>query len=109
MTNENTQNLAEKIAALLHENEKAGGDELLRASLEKINRRLDKIEIQLNQTNPKSQMTTAKSRHTSQERFKSLEDLADEIIAGLQGEKACPYEPTAKPCDNCAMCNSRGF
>jgi len=109
MTNGNTQNLAERIAALLEENER-GSDEALRASLEKINLRLDKIEAQIasQNSNPQSQIPNPKSFHVSQERFKSLEELADEIIASLE-EKACPYEPTAKPCDHCAMCSSRGF
>jgi len=109
MNNFNTQNLAEKIAALLSENGKDSGDDFLRASLEKINQRLDRIESQFEQSNPKPKIQNPKPIHISQERFKSLEEIADEIINGLQTEKPCPYEPTAKPCDNCAMCNSRGF
>ena len=108
--NGNTQNLAARIAQLLQENEK-GSDELLRASLEKINQRLDQIEnqIALRNSNPQSAIPNPKSFHVSQEKFSSLEELADEITAGMQDEKACPYEPTGKPCDHCAMCNSRGF
>ena len=105
----NTQNLAEQIARLLQENEKGSNDDFLRASLEKINQRLDKIESQFQVPNPKSQVSSPKPIHVSQEKFMSLEELADEIIADLQGEKPCPYEPTAKPCDHCSMCNSRGF
>ena len=110
MTNENTQNLASRIAQLLQENEKESGD-LLRASLEKINQRLDQIEnqIALQNSNPKSAIPNPKSSHVSQEKFSSLEELADDIIAGLENEKACPYEPTGKPCDHCSMCSSRGF
>jgi hypothetical protein len=109
MTNGNTQNLAERIAQLLQENERQG-DDFLRASLEKINQRLDGIEAQLHQApNHESQVPSPKPIHFSQEKFKSLEEIADEIIANLEGEKPCPYEPTAKPCDHCAMCNSRGF
>jgi Arc/MetJ-type ribon-helix-helix transcriptional regulator len=107
--NANTQNLAERIARLLQENEKGSTDDFLRSSLEKINQRLDKIETQISTQNPKSQIPNPKSIHASQEKFTSLEELADEIIANLQNEKACPYEPTGKPCDHCAMCNSRGF
>jgi len=107
--NANTQNLAERIAQLLQENEKGSTDDFLRASLEKINQRLDKIESQFADSNPKSQIPNPKSVHASQEKFTSLEELADEIIANLQSEKACPYEPAGKPCDHCAMCNSRGF
>lgn len=45
--------------------------------------------------------------HPSQQQF--IELLADQIIAGMTKEKPCPYEPDAKPCDHCSMCNSRGF
>lgn len=110
MENGNTQKLAEQIALLLQENEK-NSDAFLRASLEKINARLDKIETQISaqNSNPPVPVSIPKSLHVSQEKFKSLEELADEIIASMQGEKACPYEPTGKPCDHCSMCNSRGF
>lgn len=110
MENGNTQKLAEQIAQLLQENEK-GSDDFLRLSLEKINQRLDKIESQITLQSPnlKSQISNFKSPHASQEKFTGLEEIADEIIANLQNEKACPYEPTGKPCDHCAMCSSRGF
>jgi hypothetical protein len=109
MINGNTQNLAERIAQLLQENEKGSDRDLLRASLEKINARLDSIESLLETRNPKPEVQNPKPTHFSQEKFKSLEEVADEIIASLENEKACPYEPTAKPCDHCAMCSSRGF
>jgi len=109
MTNGNAQNLAERIALLLQENEKGNRDDFLRASLEKINQRLDKIESRLDSRDSTLKLQNSKSFHVSQEKFKSLEELADEIIASLDGEKPCPYEPTAKPCDHCAMCSSRGF
>lgn len=111
MTNGNTQNLAEKIALLLQENKKGSDRDFLRASLEKINARLDRIESQiaLQNSNPQSAIPNSKPIHFSQEKFKSLEEIADEIIADLENEKACPYEPAGKPCDHCAMCSSRGF
>lgn len=109
MENGNTQALAEKIALLLRENAKASDEDFLRSSLEKINQRLDKIESQFAQQNPQAQIPNHKSLHPSQEKFLTLEELADGIIGSLQNEKACPYEPTGKPCDNCSMCNSRGF
>lgn len=109
MENAHAQNLAQKIAALLEENEKQNGDDLLRSSLEKITQRLDKIESQLAQSNPQSAIPNPRPFHPSQEKFTNLEELADEIFDKLQTEKPCPYEPTAKPCDNCSMCNSRGF
>ncbi len=109
MENQNTLNLAEKIALLLQENEKGSVDVFLLSSLESINQRLDKIEFDLALQNPKSKIQSPKSLNPSQEKFSNLEELADEIINSMQNEKACPYEPAGKPCDHCAMCNSRGF
>lgn len=112
MDNEKTQNLAERIAALLQENEKQSGDVFLRSSLEKINQRLDGIESKIayqNSLNSSQTHSTYQPFHSSQEKFTNLEELADEIINNLPNEKACPFEPAGKPCDNCAMCNSRGF
>ncbi|MGC2238450.1 MAG: hypothetical protein WA584_20010 [Pyrinomonadaceae bacterium] len=110
MENEKAQKLAEKIALLLQENGKGSDDAaLLRASLEKINQRLDKIESQLTIQNPNSKLQTPNLNHPSQEKYNIAEIIADEIFAGIEKEKACPYEPTGKPCDHCAMCNSRGF
>jgi len=110
MENRDTQKLAEKIAILLQENEK-GSDGFLRESIENINQRLIRIESQIafQDSNSKSQILNPKSNHPSQEKFLNLEELADEIVENLQSEKACPYEPTGKPCDHCAMCSSRGF
>ena len=109
MENQNTQILAEKIARLLQNETQSANLQSLQSSLEKINQRLDKIESQIAFQNPKSQIPNPKLFHSSQEKFNNLEELADEVINGLQTEKACPYEPTGKPCDHCAMCNSRGF
>ncbi len=110
MENGNTQILAEKIARILQmETLKSEDFYSLQSSLEKINQRLDRIESQIALQNPKSQIPNRKSNHSSQEKFTNLEDLADEVINSSQTEKACPYEPTGKPCDHCAMCNSRGF
>ena len=109
MISENTQNLAARIAQLLQESEKGSDHDFLRTSLERINQRLDKIESQIKAPSSKSQVPNHKTIHSSQEKFKALEEIADEIIANLQDEKACPYEPTGKACDHCSMCNSRGF
>lgn len=110
MKDENTQKLAERIALLLQENEQGSDDtKYFRESLEKINRRLENIESYVNLQNPKTEISNPKSNHPSQERFLNVEAIADEIIENMKNEKACPYEPTGKPCDNCAMCNSRGF
>lgn len=109
MENQNTQNLAEKIARLLQSETQNSDLHSLRMSLEKINQRLDLIESRLSIQNPKSVMQNPVAFHSSQEKFTNLEELADETIINAQNEKACPYEPTGKPCDHCAMCNSRGF
>ncbi|MDQ3748432.1 MAG: hypothetical protein M3367_05350 [Acidobacteriota bacterium] len=109
MENENTQIIAEKIARLLQTETRNTDFYSLQSSLEKINQRLDCIESQIAIQNPKSQTLNPKSFHSSQEKFADLEELADEIIHSSQTEKACPYEPTGKPCDHCAMCSSRGF
>jgi poly-D-alanine transfer protein DltD len=110
MVNEQTQKLAERIALLLQENEKGSDDfSFVRTSLEKINERLDKIETQLSFENPKSKIQNLKLNHPSQEKFENLEELANQIANSLQNEKACAFEPNGKPCDHCAMCNSRGF
>lgn len=107
-----SKNLAERIAILLHENETEANDfSSLRSSVEKINERLSRIEIRLDSTtnNPQTAILNSQSLHSSQEKFLNLQEIADEIINNTQKEKACPYEPTGKPCDHCAMCNSRGF
>jgi hypothetical protein len=110
MVNEQTQKLAERIALLLQENEKGSDDfSFVRASLEKINERLDAIEFRLSDQNPKSKIQNLKSIHPSHERFLNLEEASGDIISSLQNEKACTFEPNGKPCDHCAMCSSRGF
>ncbi|MEZ5428410.1 MAG: hypothetical protein R2747_19225 [Pyrinomonadaceae bacterium] len=105
---DNTQQLAERIARLLQESEPSDAT-FLRQSLEKINQRLDAIENRLNSQNPKSEIQNPKSNHPSLDKFDVAEVIAERIIGNLENEKACPYEPTGKPCDHCSMCNSRGF
>ncbi len=112
MVNEETQKLAERIALLLRENEKGSDDfSFLRASLEKINARLDKIESQISSQNSNPQFTIGNSKlfHPSREKFALAESVAPEINQHSDIEKACPFEPSGKPCDYCAMCSSRGF
>jgi hypothetical protein len=98
--------LAEKIAKLIESEMKPADMASLFASIEKINRRLEKLE---NSANPQSQILNPKLNHPSLEKFDVSEAIADEIFAGIQKEKACTFEPNGKPCDHCAMCNSRGF
>ena len=111
MEQESTQKLAEKIALFLQQETNENGDNLLRASLEKINQRLETIESQIASSNSilPTYLQKQASVHSSQNQFTNLESLADEITNNIQNEKACPYEPTGKPCDHCAMCNSLGF
>ena len=100
------KNLADKIAKLIESETKTSDIALLFASIEKINRRLEKLETT---PSPQSAIRSPQSNHPSVEKFSVAEAIADEIFAGLHKEKACTFEPNGKPCDHCAMCNSRGF
>jgi hypothetical protein len=96
--------LAERIARLL-ENESQGDLAAVFASLEKINHRIDKLEAAL----VPLPATQAKELHPSQEKFAVMEAIADGVIESMKNEKACTFEPNARPCDHCSMCSSRGF
>lgn len=111
MEQDNVQKLAAQIVALLQNEEKPDDYAALRANLEKISERLTNIEekLEISSSHPSSFILHPSQSHPSQEKFQNLEELADKIINSFQNEKACPYEPTGKPCDHCAMCNSRGF
>jgi hypothetical protein len=107
MEKANAYSLAEKIAQIL-ENESPTVDlSSIQASIEKINVRLDNIESKLQPSVPTQ--TLSFKPHPSTERFSVIEAFADEIIANLNKEKACTFEPNGKPCDHCSMCSSRGF
>jgi hypothetical protein len=100
------ETLAEKIARLLESEGQAPDMARLFASIERLTHRLEKVEAALNtQTAP----SNPKTLHPSMDKLSVAEAIADEIFAGLQKEKACTFEPNGKPCDHCAMCNSRGF
>ena len=47
-------------------------------------------------------------QHPSQERF-GIGEAVSELVDFFEREKVCNVEPGGKPCDHCAMCNSRGF
>ena len=47
--------------------------------------------------------------HPSQEKFGVEEATISELVDFFQKENRCTLEPGGKPCDHCAMCNSRGF
>ena len=75
------------------------------AAIEKINHRLDKLESAGSQEESKPVFQP----HPSLEKYSVAEAIADSIFEGIAKEKACSFEPNGKPCDHCAMCNSRGF
>jgi hypothetical protein len=100
------KNLADKIAKLIESEMKPSDVSALFASLEKINRRLDKLE---RAAKPQSEIRDPQLSHPSLQKFSVAEAIADEIFAGLHKEKACTFEPNGRPCDHCSMCNSRGF
>ena len=105
MTNKTDHNLAEKIAKLIESEAKNSDVASLFASIEKLNRRLEKLES----LSPQSAIRNPQLNHPSLDKFDVAEAIADDIFAGLQKEKACTFEPNGKPCDHCSMCNSRGF
>jgi len=74
------------------------------AAIEKLNRRLDKME----QANPQTPMLSLQPPHPSLDKLNIAEAIADSIFGSQAKEKACTFEPS-KPCDHCSMCNSRGF
>lgn len=110
MSNQNTQNLAEKIAALLQNESQNNDFSTLQTSIEKINQRLDGIESKLNSKIVESQNSIKNStKHPSLEKYNIIEAIVDEVFENYQEEKACTFEPNGKPCDHCSMCNSHGF
>ncbi|HKR00912.1 MAG TPA: hypothetical protein VJT09_09575 [Pyrinomonadaceae bacterium] len=56
-----------------------------------------------------SGMYVPAAAHPSQERFAVEEAAVSELVDFFEGEKKCELEPGGKPCDHCAMCNTRGF
>lgn len=47
--------------------------------------------------------------HPSQEKFGVEEAAVSELVDYFEKEKVCEIEPGGKPCNHCAMCNTRGF
>ena len=97
-------NLAEKIAQVIASDSNRGALASIQKSLDAINERLDRLESSPSSSNFKSQISNIV--HPSQDKFAVAEAIVDSLFA--QKEKACTFEPT-KPCDQCSMCNSRGF
>lgn len=104
MQNENTSKLAEKIAKLIA-TESTGTDlASIQRSLDSINERLERLEAA-----PQAVVQITRSAHPSQDRFEIAEAIVDSLFDRSNIEKACTFEPNAKPCDHCSMCSSRGF
>ncbi|MEK7723814.1 MAG: hypothetical protein AAB336_05665 [Acidobacteriota bacterium] len=109
MSNKNTQTLMEKIALLLQEEKGSDDSTFLRESLTKINQRLDKIESQITSHNLQPQTPNPKFQHPSLEKMRIIEEVVEELFSSQQTQKLCTFEPHNKPCDNCSLCNTRGF
>lgn len=107
METRNTHSLAEKIARILEKESQITDLSLFLTNVEKINLRLDRIESKLLLL--AQSHTASLVSHPSTERFSVVEAFADEIVAILNKEKACTFEPNVRPCDHCSMCSSRGF
>jgi hypothetical protein len=108
MKNKNSQQLMEKIALLLRE-EESDDSAFIRESLANINQRLNKIESQISAQNPKSKIQNPKSVHPSMEKMRIIEEIVEELFSNQTEQKLCTFEPHNKPCDNCSLCNTRGF
>lgn len=79
-------------------------DILLR--LDEINSRIEKIE---NKVEEKliSGKNFSTGLHPSQQKIE-IPEIVEVFLPGTK-IKACTFEPNGKPCDNCALCNTRGF
>ena len=101
-----SKEVAEKVEQIVRSRVADSDTAVILAELQKINRRLDKLE---NISNSRSEISDMPQIHPSQERFEIAEAIADAIFKGVAKEKACTFEPNGKPCDHCSMCSSRGF
>lgn len=71
---------------------------------------LGRLPAMLGQDNPQSATLNPQTAdHPSQERFGIEEATVAELVEFFEKEKKCSVDPSGKPCDHCAMCNSRGF
>ena len=101
-----TETLAQKIAQILEAERPSADLSSIQASLDAINARLDKLEV--DRTTSPSALRIPQSSHASLDKFAIAEAIADQIFTAKGAEKACTFEPS-KPCDHCSMCSSRGF
>ncbi len=71
---------------------------------------LGRLPAMLGLDNPQSAILNPQTvDHPSQERFGIEEATVAELVEFFEKEKKCSVDPSGKPCDHCAMCNSRGF
>jgi len=104
--NNREASLAEKISKLIESESKGPDVAALFATIERIERRLDKLELERACVEPTA---PAAQDHPSLDRFAIAEAVADAIFESQSREKTCTFEPNGRPCDHCAMCSSRGF
>jgi hypothetical protein len=105
MKTDPTKALAERIAKVIESESQNPELASIFAALEKINHRLDKLELGPVNLVPE---IADKGNHASLDKFNVAEAIADRIFSHYKKEKACQFEP-GRPCDHCSMCNSRGF
>lgn len=107
--------MAENVASRVIEEMQSTTDADLRAiteTLKEVQQKLDKIEKRLTDPRTARILPLRQFQHVpdaSQDRFTIDEAVSDEINQFFQKEKACTFEPNAKPCDHCGMCSARGF
>lgn len=107
MASSENQKLAEKLLKILESGTNNPDLASLFASIEKINHRLEKLEV-AQRASFHSQRVSI-SEHPSIERFSIAEAITDAVFDAKSKEKACSFEPNNRPCDHCSMCSSRGF
>jgi hypothetical protein len=97
----------------------------VRASISDLQKRLVQLEVQARSESSSSLSSSSAAfvppthspwlagvnavPHASEEKFGIEEAVINELVDYFQNEKACSLDPSGKPCDHCAMCNSRGF
>ncbi|MBX7054966.1 MAG: hypothetical protein K1X36_08415 [Pyrinomonadaceae bacterium] len=106
METSNIKDLTTQIAQLIAAESNVGDLASIKASLEKINGRLDALE---SSHSGGAHLPSRSLKHPSLEKLKMLEGLADQVFGNEASAAICGFEPGNKPCDHCSMCNSRGF
>lgn len=97
------ESLAKKIAELLDAERPTVDLSGIENAIMQLGNRIERLETRPHQS------VTPHTHHPSLDKLAIAEAIADQIFGGAGNEKACTFEPNAKPCDHCSMCNSRGF